>query len=64
MDDKNIIRRAIKLLAEREDIAYKNLISSLNEDDREKTDYYSKQVQFYKNAVDALSSLDCMNDNQ
>ena len=64
MDDKNIIRRAIKLLAEREDIAYKNLILSLNEDDREKTDYYSKQVQFYKNAVDALSSLDCMNDNQ
>ena len=60
MDDKDAVNRAAQLLSERCDRAYKNLILAINEGDREKIKYCSHQFDFYTNAVDALSSLDCM----
>ena len=60
MSDKDIVKRAVKLLSERCDRAHSNLILAINEGDREKTKYYSQQFDFYTNAVDALSTLDCM----
>ena len=60
MDDKDIVKRGMKLLSERSDRAYENLILAKSEGDREKMEYCSKQLCFYTNAVDALSTLDCM----